>query len=135
MSKVASPRRGFFGTRKPPKSAFGKPLASCELDPKLGVPLTLVQLRAMLFAHNGCNVEGIFRVSPAQSTLKQVRTLPDPTAHIGSGSGTDAPALQPSPRFPPLPALPPFVAPGVRAHAGPARCREECAPKGGRGRA
>lgn len=69
-SKQASPRRGFFGIRKPAKSAFGKPLAACELDSGTGVPVVLVQLRDMLFSHNGQLVEGIFRVSPAQSLLK-----------------------------------------------------------------
>ena len=72
-SVAAAPRRGFFGTRKPPKSAFGKPLSSCELDATRGVPSVLCELRKMLFSHNGHLVEGIFRVSPSQTVLKEAQ--------------------------------------------------------------
>ena len=72
-SAAATPRRGFFGTRKPPKSAFGKALSSCELDATHGVPSVLCELRNMLFSHNGHLVEGIFRVSPSQTVLKDAQ--------------------------------------------------------------
>ena len=70
---------GFFG-KKPGKHEFGQPLPSVVIDGD-GVPEGLSLLQACLARGKGETVEGIFRVSPATSTLKACRALAEAGRH------------------------------------------------------
>ena len=70
---------GFFG-KKPGKHQFGQPLLSVVIDDN-GVPEGLSLLSECLARGKGELVEGIFRVSPATSTLKACRALAEAGKH------------------------------------------------------
>ena len=73
-------KKGGFFSKKPGKHQFGHPLPSVVIDGN-GVPEGLSLLQECLARGKGELVEGIFRVSPASSTLKACRALAEAGKH------------------------------------------------------